>query len=391
MENIGSSENVEIIEEQYVLDKIESTELIRFEFNMIEFPLFTKSRKLKKGMGKRYVFNKEGNKYLEVVPTIDYKIPGEFEEEIFLGLMVLLRQSKYKSIVYTNFYDLMITAGIPYSGVYLKKTKEALDRCANTTYRFNDIFYISPNKKGEKGKVASRKIVTKMFDYEVVTLHQAEEGEKQYFKNKRMKEIIKIDFSSFFYDNIIRRGYLYFDSNVLRSFEHKISRNLFIMITKWRNKKLYLKRYSKFIAGRLPLSWENKNRSQTIKTITKGFEEIKAKGHIKDYNFEKNKKLDESYFEVFFLKKHNKNLFESNTGQEVLDLVTEKALVDMNEEKEQLILNFKNNQKEITAKKFQEELEEYAESLGYSVSTITLNSLRVPFKMKNNYKIIEEE
>ena len=72
-------------------------------------------------------------------------------------------------------------------------------------------------------------------------------------------------------------------------------------------------------------------------------------------------------------------------------MVTEKTVVDMNKEKEQLILNFRNNQKEITVEKFEEELEDYAKSLGYVVSPITLNSLRVPFKMKNNYKIVEEE
>ena len=49
---------------------------------------------------------------------------------------------------------------------------------------------------------------------------------------------------------------------------------------------------------------------------------MKEKNLINGYNFVKTKKYEESYFEIFFDKKHNKNLYSTyKTGQEDLKII----------------------------------------------------------------------
>ena len=71
------------------------------------------------------------------------------------------------------------------------------------------------------------------------------------------------------FDNIISKGFLYFNANDLQLIEYDIARSLYTMLTKWRNKALYIKRYSSFLASRIPLSWkkENINKSRIGTTI----------------------------------------------------------------------------------------------------------------------------
>ena len=89
------------------------------------------------------------------------------------------------------------------------------------------------------------------------------------------------------------------------------------MMTKWRNKNMYLKRYSKFLASRIPLSWKKENIATSIKSIKRAMEELKLKGLIDGYRFDKNMANEKSYFEIFFNKKHNANLYNMHlTGQE---------------------------------------------------------------------------
>ena len=88
LENIIMSEvneivlanNIEIDEEIYDITEIIKEEthknIIRMEMNTIEFPLFTKNKKIKENVGMKYIFNKENDQYLEVKPVINEKIPS---------------------------------------------------------------------------------------------------------------------------------------------------------------------------------------------------------------------------------------------------------------------------------------------------------------------------
>ena len=73
-------------EEVYDLSDVErgNSDLIRVEMNIIEFPLFTKNKKIQINQGMKYIFDSDKNKYLEVTPVLNGKIPLEYDENIFL-------------------------------------------------------------------------------------------------------------------------------------------------------------------------------------------------------------------------------------------------------------------------------------------------------------------
>ena len=86
---------IKIEEENYktekLLDMEETKNIIRIEMNTIEYPLFTKNKKIDINTGIKYIFNDKKNQFIEVIPALNSKIPHEFDERIFHGLMSLLR------------------------------------------------------------------------------------------------------------------------------------------------------------------------------------------------------------------------------------------------------------------------------------------------------------
>ena len=314
---------IRIEEENYetekLLDMEETKNIIRIEMNTIEYPLFTKNKKIDINTGIKYIFNDKKNQFIEVIPALNSKIPHEFDERIFHGLMSLLRDQKYNRKVYFYYKLLMEKSGIKYSGRTLKAVKESLNRLATTSYTFNNCFYYNPN-----ANILNREIKTKMLSIDTVTFEEAikvSNNLSEYFYHHKIKELIEVTFDEKIFDNIISKGFLYFNAADLQLIEYDIARSLYTMITKWRNKALYIKRYSSFLASRIPLSWKKENINKSVKSIIKAFDELKEKKLISGYHFEKNKKYENSYFEIFFEKGHNKNLFLTHkTGQEQLQI-----------------------------------------------------------------------
>ncbi|MGL6119751.1 MAG: hypothetical protein ACRC0V_04530, partial [Fusobacteriaceae bacterium] len=139
------------------------------------------------------------------------------------------------------------------------------------------------------------------------------------FRNSKIKEIIQVKFSSHFFENVIRKGYLYFDRQDLLQIENPISRTLFLMLTKWRNKELYIKRYSNFLASRIPLSWKKNNIPGTLARLKEAFEILKKNRVIKEFRFSSENRGINSYFEIWFDEVHNKNYLLKNKSLESLN------------------------------------------------------------------------
>lgn len=323
-EIIKPTQLIKMEEEKYDVQKLFELEtyknIIRIEMNTIEYPLFTKNRKIGANTGIRYTFNEEKNQYVEVIPALNSKIPSQFDEQIFHGLMSILREQNYNRKIYFHYKLLMNKAGIKYDGRALKAAKESLDRLSTTSYTFNNCFYYNP-----ESNIINREIKTKILSLDTLTFNEAvnvDENLKKYFSHHKVKELIEATFDEKIFTNIITKGFLYFNAEDIQSIEYDVARSLYTMITKWRNKALYIKRYSSFLASRIPLSWKKENINKSVKSITKAFEELKEKNLINGYNFVKTKKYEESYFEIFFDKKHNKNLYSTyKTGQEDLKII----------------------------------------------------------------------
>ncbi|MGL6120212.1 MAG: hypothetical protein ACRC0V_06850, partial [Fusobacteriaceae bacterium] len=297
-----SSENYDM-ETLYDIDNNE--ELIRVEMNTIEYPLFTKNKRINKNNIITYEFNNTNNQYLKVTPLAEYRIPGDFEEKIFFALMKLYKANGHDQTIYTDITTLISEMRVAYSGKTVKMVKAGLKILSGTTYEFNNLFY-----SNEARKIVSDNIQTNMFSIRTIQFSEAQKIENpemiKCFRNSKIKEVIQVKFTGHFYDNIIRKGYLYFDRQDLLQIENAVARTLYMMITKWRNKELYVRRYSKFLASRVPLSWKKKNISGTLKLLNEAFQLLNENKVISRFRFNNEKGSELSYFEIWFDETHNK-------------------------------------------------------------------------------------
>ena len=298
--------DIEVIEEfvdisDSLIELEKDRDLIRLEMNIVEYPIFSKNKNIKQNQVRKYYFNSEKTSYLEVLPSFNSSIPGDFEERIFISLTKIMRDRGYNQTFYTNVSEILDNLNVPRStknGLY-KKTKESIDKMANSTYRFKNLFY-----SNEMSQVIDDLINTNMFTYRVITIREAENTESDFFADKRIKEIYKITFTDEFYKNIVAKGYLAFDAEELLNIKDSITRSIFTMITKWRHNSLELRKPAYFIARRIPIAW--KNVSRAIKLIENSCIYLKKNNFILDFEMEKKGRIDTTEFIFYFAEHHNK-------------------------------------------------------------------------------------
>jgi hypothetical protein len=341
---------IEIVEEfvdisDSLIELEKNRDLIRLEMNIVEYPIFSKNKNIKQNQVRKYYFNSEKTSFLEVRPAFNSSIPGDFEERIFISLTKIMRDRGYSQTFYTNISEILDNLNVPRStknGLY-KKTKESIDKMANSTYRFKNLFY-----SNEVSQIVDDLINTNMFTYRVITIKEANNNESDFFVDKRVREIYKITFTDEFYKNIIAKGYLAFDAEELLNIKDSITRSIFTMITKWRRDSLELKKPAYFIARRIPIAW--KNVSRAIKTIENSCVYLKNNGFILDYKIERTGKVDTTEFIFYFDEHHNKikqknfydekSSFERYITHEEHDEITQSGdlLTTLNSEKYQKIM-----------------------------------------------------
>ncbi len=298
--------DIEIVEEfvdisDSLIELEKNRDLIRLEMNIVEYPIFSKNKNIKQNQVRKYYFNSEKSSFLEVRPAFNSSIPGDFEERIFISLTKIMRDRGYNQTFYTNISEILDNLNVPRgtkNGLY-KKAKESIDKMANSTYRFKNLFY-----SNEANQVIDDLINTNMFTYRVITIRDADNKENDYFSDKRVKEVYKITFSEEFFKNIIAKGYLAFDAEELLNIKDSITRSIFTMITKWRKNELELKKPAYFIARRIPLAWTNVSRA--VKIIENACIYLKENNFILDYQLEKTGKIDTTEFIFYFDESHNK-------------------------------------------------------------------------------------
>lgn len=344
-ETIELESPVEIVEEYLNVDNSliemeKNKDLIRMEMNIVEYPIFSKNKRLKKNQIMKYHFKTDGTSYIEVTPLVNRTIPGEFEERVFIALTKIMRDKGYGRIFYTTPTEIIRNIGEDFKklpSVYYKKVKEALHKMNESNYKFKNSLY-----SNEHNRKLDDEIKTNIMNIRILSETDANDIEIKFFEDKRIKEIYKISFSDYFYDNIVRKGYLVFNSEELLNIKDAVTRSVYTQITKWRNNKLYLKRPAFYIARRIPLKWDKKNLARTVKRIEESCILLKEMGFIKTYNLIKNKKWEQAEFEFIFDEEHNRiqqeNFFKEREEFKIT-YVEEKDLdtidiTDINEEDE---------------------------------------------------------
>lgn len=272
--------------------------------NVIEFPIFSKNNRVKKNQAIKYYFSKDKNSYLEIAPPIDDTIPNEFDERIFIALIKVMKSKGYEKTFYCSASEIVDSLNLGAEGTKRAtqyKIKGSIIKLSKTIYSFCNLFYIG----SLKNKVDDL-INTALISSRIITSKEAKETEKCYFSDKRIKEIYRITISDDIYNNLVNKGYLVFDADELLDIKDSVIRSLYTQITKWRNTSLYLKRPAIFIAKKIPLSWKGTMIFKSVNKIKDSLEYLKNKGLISDYNIIKGKRVENTEFEIFFDKEHNK-------------------------------------------------------------------------------------
>lgn len=311
---IGFEEVIELKGEMNVVEEFlnvdasmieleKNKDLIRLEMNIVEFPIFSKNSLVKINQIRKYYFSSDKKSFLEILPAVNTQIPGEIEERVFIALTKILRNNNFSKVFYCTINDIFdnmkIANKTTRKGMY-NKIRLAISKMATTTFRFQNIFYSNEIKN-----VVGDLIETSILNFRAITLNDANTTEKNFFTDKRTKEIYKISISDHFYDNIIQKGYLAFDADELLSIKDSVTRSIYTMITKWRHNNLYLKKQAYFIARRIPLAWD-KNPRRTVLRIEESFKSLKEFGYINNYKFNKTDKYEKAEFEIYFDESHNK-------------------------------------------------------------------------------------
>ena len=181
-------------------------ELIRMEMNIIEFPIFSRSRKLNRDQIKKYYFSSNKSSYLEITPGNKETIPGELDERVFIALLKIFKEKGYQQNFYCSMSEIINNLNVSKGSrnAMYERVKKSLNRLAVTNLKFKNLFYSSLINKPIDDLVN-----TNILSYVVLTSKDVSQEEvDNLFFDKRIKEIYRIMLSTHFYENIIRKGYL---------------------------------------------------------------------------------------------------------------------------------------------------------------------------------------
>lgn len=288
-------------EDIYVPEEIiKNKALIRMDMNIVQFPIFSKNAKRKKNEITTYFFNKNKDTYITIKPTAGELIPGEAEEKIFIALMKLMKDKGMEQEFTVTAKEIKDAAKIHASN-YINEIKKALLRLSETNYNFKNTMY-----SNETGSILKNEISTPILTFKSLQLNLAENKKlKKKINDNRIKEIYQIKISDHFYKNIVKRGYLVYDSNILLDINSGVARTLYMLLEKIRFDKLYIKESVFALIKKIPLKYEKRSLPVTIKTLEKALNELKSKKLIKEFSFFKPTTWLEADVEVFFEENHN--------------------------------------------------------------------------------------
>ena len=191
-----------------------SSSIIRLEMNSIELPLFSKDSRRVKDQIKVYHFKTDGSSYLEIEAPAGYSIPGEFEERVFIALTKIMKKHNYSRKFVVSANEILENLNVT-NPIYFKKLKTAMELLAKTNYTFMNSLY-----SNEANSLINKKVHASIMDITIFTRKDKEAKNIEQFDDGRIKEVYQISFSDYFYNNIVQKGYLAFDSEKLLSIDN---------------------------------------------------------------------------------------------------------------------------------------------------------------------------
>ncbi|WP_426711459.1 hypothetical protein [Cetobacterium sp. SF1] len=302
-DEVINTPETEIIEEDVIVDEkfIKNKELIRIDLNLIQFPIFSKNTQRKVNQIIKYYFNKNRDTYITVSPIAGDYIPGEMEEKVFIALMQLMKEKNMPQKFIISAPELKEKLKLSNNNAYGNIIKKSLLRLSETNYKFKNTMYSS-----EIGGIIGKEISTSILSLEIINLSlKINSKYRTKINDKRIKEIYKISISDHFYKNIIQKGYLVYNSEILLDISSTTARTVYMLVEKIRFHNLYLKLDTMFLIKRIPLKFDKRVIARTIKTLENAFEELVEKNLISSFNFIKESTWEKSEIEINFPESSN--------------------------------------------------------------------------------------
>lgn len=303
-EEVIDTPETEYVEENFYVEEsaIKNKDLIRMDLNIVQFPIFSKNTKRKVNQVIKYVFNKNRDTYITVTPSAGNYIPGEAEEKVFIALMQLMKEKGMPQRFIVSSVE--VRDKLNFNTIrYGDLIKSSLLRLAETNYNFKNTMYSSEFKG-----ILNTEVSTPILSLEIITLSLKQNQKyRNEYNDGRIKEVYKISISDHFYQNIIQKGYMVYNSKILLDISTSTARTIYMLIEKLRFEKLYLKIDTIFLIKRIPLKYDKKNLNSTIKTLEKAFNELKEKNLIENFKFLKESTWEKSEIEIFFAEASNKD------------------------------------------------------------------------------------
>ena len=302
--------------------KFSTTDVIKSETNIIEFPIFTLNKNVKKNTIYKYIFNADNSSYLEVIPPVTSEedvttIPGEFDQKVFYALNRILQQQNNNPIYCTSS---QILREMGYSKIGNKEyinIEKSLQKLQSTTYNFENCF----NFNAETEKTISR---FNLLSYSEVSFKNYKEVPEEYqylLRDKRVKNIFEIHFNQIYMQNLTRSGnYLSFNKKVLDTLKKKqqLSLILYQFLTLKRAKKLKITIPFVVLASRIPYKVDSSNKYYAKKKIIESLTYLEKEGLILFFEEISGNRIEETLFEINFTESNNEIDYNS---QEIDDIM----------------------------------------------------------------------
>lgn len=296
-EEVIDTPETEIVEENIYVDEdfIKNKSLVRVDMNVIQYPLFSKNTRRKVNQIVKYYFNKNRDTYINVTPKAGDYIPGELEEKVFIALMKVMKNKGMPRRFIVTAAELKKELKLTTKD-YVKRIKESLSRLATSNYNFKNTMYSSVNKS-----ILTQDIETTILSLKTIRLDDRKNKTlKDQINDNRIKEVYEISVSDHFYNNIMTKGYMVYNSDILLDIDTSTARTIYMLIEKLRYHELYLRIDTLFLIKRIPLKFNPKNPHNTIKILENNLNELKIKNLIKEFNFVKDSTWEKSEIEIHF-------------------------------------------------------------------------------------------
>lgn len=276
------------------------------EFSLIDLPLFSKYNKQKVGEQVTYIIDDKQYKYkhLEITPPVNLAIPNEFDQRVYLALVMIYLESNptYQNSpehkLYTTYYEIFKKLKLQPFGKINERILQSLYTLMQTGYTFLGASPLSPLVNRTNNKLYTAKLIQN------IGIIYREDNKFNVALNDinstKSNEILEINFDSFFLFNLLNNSNdLVYKYNSLINLNDAIARSIYLYCEGVAiNNKTRIT--AKKLASIIPMSFTNNTFTYTVNRIGKALEFLIKERLVTKFTQYKTKPLARTFYEIEF-------------------------------------------------------------------------------------------